>query len=146
MTASPPIPLTLKTLPWILALGALYFGYSIGLQNGLIPLVVAAIVALSTLWFGEGAYSERSGSYLALKRPGPVMRLLAVLVFLACWPALESDFLADDFAHLHLFYRLTSTEFFKLLATDFSQGIWKAGFNELRPLAALFYKFSYMMF
>ena len=146
MTASPPIPLTLKTLPWILALGALYFGYSIGLQNGLIPLVVAAIVALSTLWFGEGAYSERSDWCLALKRPGPMMALLAVLVFLACWPALESDFLADDFAHLHLFYRLTFTDFFKLFATDFSQGIWKAGYNELRPLAALFYKFSFLMF
>jgi len=146
LTPSPPIPLTLKTLPWILALGALYFGYSIGLQNGLIPLVVAAIVALSTLWFGEGAYSERSGSYLALKRPGPMMMLLAVLVFLACWPALESDFLADDFAHLHLFYRLTFTDFFKLFTTDFSQGIWKAGYNELRPLAALFYKFSFVAF
>lgn len=147
MTASPPIPLTLKTLPWILALGAIYFGYFIGSQIGLVPLVVAAIVALSTtLWFREGTHFRRSGSYAALKRPGQVMILVVVLVFLACWPALKSDFLADDFGHLHLFYRLTLANFFRLFTSDFSQGIWKASFNELRPVAALFYKFSFLAF
>ncbi len=108
---------------------------------------MAAIVALSTkLWVGERADSKMYGSHPALKRPGPVLLLLSSLVFLACLPALKSDFLADDFAHLHLFHRLTSTDFFKLFTTEFSQGIWKAGYNELRPLAALFYKFSCVAF
>lgn len=146
MTASPPIPLTLKTLPWILALGALYLAYSIGSQSGPVPLVVAAIVALSITWFGEGAQLKRSDSYPAFKHPGLVMMLLAVLVFLACWPALKSDFLADDFAHVQLFYRLTLADFLKLFTTDFSQGIWKAGYSELRPLTALFYKFPFLAF
>ena len=34
LTASPLIPSTLKTLPWILALGGLYVGFSIRSQSG----------------------------------------------------------------------------------------------------------------
>jgi len=74
------------------------------------------------------------------------MMLLGAVVFLACWPALESDFLADDFAHVQLFYRLSLAQFLKLFTTDFSQGIWKANFTELRPLAALFYRVPFLAF
>jgi hypothetical protein len=146
LTASSPIPLTLKTLPWALALVALYLGYSIGLHNGLVPLAVAFIVALSIARFGGGSQIRNRRSSPVVMRPRPVMMLIAVLIVLVCWPALKADFLADDFAHLHLFYQTTLAGFIKLFATDFSQGLWKAGYSELRPVAALFYRLPFLAF
>lgn len=149
MTARPPTPVKLKALQWMLVLGALWLGYSIGFQCGLVPLAGAAIIALSITLRecdGEAAHPQAAGFYKASRHPGLTAMLLAGLVFLACWPALKSEFLADDFAHVRLFHQLSLADFLKLFTTDFSQGIWRTTSSELRPFSALFYRLQFLAF
>lgn len=144
----------LPRLSWSLLAGALYATYLAGAHSGWMALVVCAAVALSILGLDRWRPAQKtatagallSGLPATVRHERSTVLLLSSLVFLACWPALISDFLADDFAHLRLFHRLAFADFLRLFAADFSQGIWKTGHDELRPLAALFYWLQFRAF
>ncbi len=107
-----------------------------------LALVVAGAAALFV------ALEARVGTELP---PAPASRwqalvvplALAVLVPAVAWPALEGDFLGDDFGYVQLFHARPLLGFLRL--GDVSEGIWGHPLDELRPAFALFNKLRLLL-
>lgn len=68
---------------------------------------------------------------------------LAALVAAVAWPALDGDFLGDDFGYVQLFHAKPLASFLRL--GDVSEGIWGQPLDELRPAFALFNKLRLLL-
>ncbi len=68
---------------------------------------------------------------------------IAALVAAAAWPALDGDFLGDDFGYVQLFHAKPLASLLRL--GDVSEGIWGQPLDELRPAFALFNKLRLLL-
>lgn len=73
----------------------------------------------------------------------PVLVVVAgVAAFL---PTLDGYFLADDFGYVQLYWDQPLRAFPRLLAADWSQGIWDQPLDELRPIVALSFRLNTLL-
>ena len=68
---------------------------------------------------------------------------MAVITFLVCLPTLNIYFLTDDFAFVHAFHQLSTTQFLRLLQMDTRVFVSGNPRQEFRPFFSLFYAWGY---
>ncbi len=104
---------------------------------------LGALAALAVV-FGE-SWRARELPATDLPRRARVLAALAVVCAAlgAGWPALDSDFLGDDFGYVRLFDGKPLRSFLRL--GDVSEGIWGQPLDELRPLFALSFKLGLLL-
>jgi len=109
--------------------------------------LLLAVTAI-TLWAQLGG--RRPAVVLAAASPRRVLLLAALLVIvIAVAPlaaTLPGDFLSDDFGYLSLFHDKPVSYFLPLFHADVSGGIWGRSLDELRPLFALSYRLTSLLF
>lgn len=84
----------------------------------------------------HGSAGDYRFSIFSLPTAGSCL-LLAVISFAIYSPTLTGYFVGDDFAYVQLYLRERLSEWPKLFAADWSQGIWGVQLPELRPIIAL---------
>jgi hypothetical protein len=68
-----------------------------------------------------------------------IVMLLAAICLAIYSSTINGYFLADDFGYVQLYYRKNLSALAKILAADWSQGVWGFDLQELRPVIALSY-------